>query len=267
MVLPNILTRRGAPDPALEALRCACPDAQLLVPDTNIFLECRPLASLPWRELGSREIILVVTRPVQRELDKHKNSHRAEKVRELNRTLLELWRNPGKPLPVQNLPSGPCVSLACGPRPWGASPSPGLDPSHPDDMIAQWVLWLRPKLGGREVTLLTGDVGLYATAVHFAIPRAFVEQHWLDPKGRERTDENKKLRKENERLKKQSPSISVEIEYPEPIVRGVVDREVAVYQPLPPADIERALATIKECMLSRLGGERAREPAVPGHAG
>lgn len=267
MVFAKILTRHGVADPALEALRGAHPDAHLLVPDTNIFLECRSLASLPWHELCSREIVLILTRPVQKELDKHKNSHRAERVRELNRMLLELWHNPGKPLPVPDIPSGPSVSLACGPRPWGASPTPGLDPSHPDDMIAQWALWLRAKLGGREVTLLTGDVGLYATAVHFAIPRKFVEQHWLDPKSIEQTNENRKLRKENELLKKQSPFISVKIEYPEPTGVGVVAREVAVYQPLSQEDMERALANIKERMLSRIGGHRARKPEVPGHAG
>ena len=50
----------------------------LLVVDTNLFHEFRRLEELPWNELGEREeIVLIVSDPVQNELDEHKKSQRA----------------------------------------------------------------------------------------------------------------------------------------------------------------------------------------------
>ena len=49
-----------------------------LVVDTNLFHEFRRLEDLPWTELGEREeIVLIVSDPVQTELDEHKKSQRA----------------------------------------------------------------------------------------------------------------------------------------------------------------------------------------------
>ena len=51
------------------------PDHTLfLFPDTNIFIECKPLADLDWSDWKEfPEIHLVVCRPVQREIDQQKN--------------------------------------------------------------------------------------------------------------------------------------------------------------------------------------------------
>jgi len=45
-----------------------------LFPDTNLFIQCRPLSELGWDRWGAfDEIHLIVSRPVQAEIDKHKN--------------------------------------------------------------------------------------------------------------------------------------------------------------------------------------------------
>ena len=44
----------------------------LLVADTNLFFECRPLNQLPWQELGSDQVVVILTKPVLDEIDKHK---------------------------------------------------------------------------------------------------------------------------------------------------------------------------------------------------
>ena len=42
----------------------------VLVADTNLFHEFRPLKELPWIDLGEKdEVMLIVTEPVQSELD------------------------------------------------------------------------------------------------------------------------------------------------------------------------------------------------------
>lgn len=49
-----------------------------LVVDTNLFHEFRPLHTLPWSEItDADEIILLVSDPVQTELDEQKKSSRS----------------------------------------------------------------------------------------------------------------------------------------------------------------------------------------------
>ena len=45
-----------------------------LFPDTNLFIQCRPLEQLDWAEWAEyAEVHLIVCRPVQREIDNQKN--------------------------------------------------------------------------------------------------------------------------------------------------------------------------------------------------
>ena len=45
-----------------------------LFPDTNVFIQCRPLNEVDWSEwMNHDEVHLIVCQPIQRELDKHKN--------------------------------------------------------------------------------------------------------------------------------------------------------------------------------------------------
>ena len=45
-----------------------------LLPDTNLFVQCKPLSELDWSPWSYYdEIHIIVTRPVQKEIDKHKN--------------------------------------------------------------------------------------------------------------------------------------------------------------------------------------------------
>jgi len=45
-----------------------------LFPETNVFIQCRPLDELDWSAwAGFYEVHLVVCRPVQREIDNQKN--------------------------------------------------------------------------------------------------------------------------------------------------------------------------------------------------
>lgn len=62
------------------------------VPDTNVFLQCRPLAEVDWREVTSDETVeLVVVAQVYRELDRLKQGTSARRVRRARRWL-ELLR-------------------------------------------------------------------------------------------------------------------------------------------------------------------------------
>jgi hypothetical protein len=45
-----------------------------LFPDTGLLIQCLPLGELDWgRWTGFDEIHLIISRPIQKEIDKHKN--------------------------------------------------------------------------------------------------------------------------------------------------------------------------------------------------
>ena len=49
-------------------------DVIYLFPDTNLFIQCKPLEQLDWSEWSEfKEVHLIVCRPVQREIDNQKN--------------------------------------------------------------------------------------------------------------------------------------------------------------------------------------------------
>src|SRR5882762_2938177 len=43
-----------------------------LVADTNLFFEFKPLGQLPWGELGGDPVVILLTKPVLDEIDRHK---------------------------------------------------------------------------------------------------------------------------------------------------------------------------------------------------
>lgn len=64
-----------------------------VIPDTNIFLHCKPLDRLPWSQVASESVEVVLVDPVLAELDHWKdqgNDRRAKRVRALLPTLRTL---------------------------------------------------------------------------------------------------------------------------------------------------------------------------------
>jgi hypothetical protein len=59
------------------------PKKLVLFPDTNIFVEAKDLKQLPWDELATDEITLLVCAAVRKEIDDHKTSdkNRVRKAR------------------------------------------------------------------------------------------------------------------------------------------------------------------------------------------
>ena len=46
----------------------------IFVADTNLFFECKRLEDISWEDLGVEPIVVVLTKPVIGEIDKHKRS-------------------------------------------------------------------------------------------------------------------------------------------------------------------------------------------------
>jgi len=82
-----------------------------LVADTNLFFECKSLEDLPWSELGYDPVVILLTKPVLDEIDKHKKGtgrtrKRAVEIFSRVRDMLESWAQE-----VEIQPSSPKVVL------------------------------------------------------------------------------------------------------------------------------------------------------------
>jgi hypothetical protein len=89
-----------------------------VIPDTNLFVQCRPLQELDWRALGAfDDFEIVATKPTQREIDKHKNSGNdrlAQRTRRASTMLRDLLLSDDDVLVVRK--ADPRVTLVLRPR-------------------------------------------------------------------------------------------------------------------------------------------------------
>ena len=163
-----------------------------LFPDTNVFIQCKPLEQLEWSEWEDfSEIHLLVSRPVQREIDDQKNrgnnrvANRARQTYRLFRKIID-----GRQEYELVRDSIPTVKLFLqGP----SQPSPELggilDYGKPDDQIVGCLHKFRRDNPESDAKLLTYDGGPMMTANSLGIPYIAVKDDWLLP------PENKRNRK------------------------------------------------------------------------
>jgi len=190
---------------------------------------------LPWHELGFRDIELIVSRPVQQELDNHKKNERGrtfKKALAATKLLRELV-TAGKPALVIR-ESDPRVVLSIMPAS-RIQPelNDQLDPSFNDDAIILRMLQYKHDNEPADVRLITHDTGPMATAASLGIPFIPIPDSWLM---REQDDaatrENNQLRGELQRLRSQEPQLYIKVldENGNEISR--LDVQLGLYEPL-----------------------------------
>ena len=212
-----------------------------LIVDTNLFLECRPLNDLPWHELGYEHIELVVSQPVQRELDNHKKNKLGrtfKKALAATKLLRELITSQQHSIEIKKC--NPRVELsimiACRIDP---NLNDSLDPSNADDAIILRMLQYQHLNKTTNVCLITHDTGPMATAKSLEVPFITIPDSWLmreqdDPA----TKEINQLRSELQRLRAQEPKFDIKafdsnenqidrielvVDYYEPLTKNQID--------------------------------------------
>ena len=188
-----------------------------LFPDTNVFIQCKPLKELDWSEWSDfTEVHLVVSRPVQREIDNQKNrgnNRTANRARATYRIFREIIE--GRPSHKVIQDSRPLVKLYFqGPN----LPSPALkdrlDYSKPDDEIVGHLHSFIQNNPGAEARLLTHDSGPMMTASALDLPAILVKDEWLlPPESNELEKENTRLQNRVIELEKTEPSFNVQLIY------------------------------------------------------
>ena len=170
-----------------------------LVPDTNVFLECKYFDDVDWREItGEKDVVLVVLPKVIHELDVHKVSHhnkkKAEKARKLLKRIEQLIDN------NENTKKGIPVIIE---KSLGAD----VSSSYADDVIIAEVLALKRGHPDEKVMLASADTGMGFNAKSKGIDVLKIEDSLLETLVDERDEKIRKLTEELQRLKNQQPRL------------------------------------------------------------
>ena len=153
-----------------------------LVADTNLFFECKALDQLPWSELGAETVIILLTKPVLDEIDKHKKApgRTRERALAIYARIRDMIRASEEEV---ELPStSPRVLLR---RELATKPDPALGDvlnySITDEMLIGITSALRNVVAGAQIKLFTDDTGPAATADSLGVPYLLIDESWRRP--------------------------------------------------------------------------------------
>ena len=183
-----------------------------LFPDTNLFIQCRPLKEIKWSKYSEFDHVeIIVCRAVQREIDRLKDgpnrrpNRRARKTASMLRAVLDNG-------PMEICASSPRVSLALGTAtvPHSAL-SEQLDYNEIDDQVVGYAALYEETNRGVEVRVLTGDTGMMVTARQVGIAYEPLDDAWrLLPERDDRDRKIEQLNREVATLRAKEPQFEIQ---------------------------------------------------------
>jgi hypothetical protein len=218
-----------------------------LVPDTNIFEQCVPLATADWSTWSDcDEVNVLVTRPAIREIDRHKNrgSDRiSDKARAVSKLFNEILDS-GKLSKVIR-ESRPRVTLHLR---QDVKPTKDLDERLDYDVFDDHLVGCAHALSSEQTPcyLLTGDAGPKASAIMVGILIAAPPSSWkLSAENDEREKENARLKQELARYKRAEPQFAVKAIDRQDLEVKQITGEVKRFDPLTLTEIDEAMALLQ----------------------
>jgi hypothetical protein len=221
----------------------------VLFPDTNIFLQCKALAELPWRDtLDFDEVCLVAAAPVQDEIDQLKydgNRRRSRRARAVNSLFTRLLEGASEELVLRE--HSPRVLLTFAPSLPAQRETPQtLDPRRPDDRLIEEVLLYR-RHHDPSAVILTGDTGLRLRARRHEVPTVAITEAWLLPEeGDERDKEIARLTAELAEYQQTEPELKVVIKDADGQVQGKIAASLQLYAKLTADEIVPLMEGIRQ---------------------
>lgn len=214
-----------------------------LFPDTNLFVQCKPLPDLDWSAWKDYdEVLLYISRPVQAEVDSQKgkgNSRlatRARKTSSLFREILKLGVQ-GKEVCA----SKPRVNI-CHRQDLKRDESLADDLCYDerDDQLVGIAALFAKNNPDDEVRILTHDTGPMASAQMVGVEFHEIPDSWLlPPEADESEKKMRKLQEEVDRLRKAEPAVEARLE------SGTsYQAERLVFEPLDDAEIAAVMKKI-----------------------
>ena len=189
--------------------------------DTNVFMQCKPLQELDWSMWSEAdEIHLVVSRPVQSEIDDHKNKggdRLARRGRSASSLLKDIIASEEGHKLIRPSGPGPAVKVFVKVE---LRPNPDLadflDYSHSDDRLVGIVSAFARDNPDVDARLLTHDAGPMASARAVGVAIEPVPDEWLLPPEPSETDKRiRSLEAEVARLKENEPKITIQCVAPD----------------------------------------------------
>ena len=219
-----------------------------LFPDTNVFIQCRPLHQVGWSEWEEfPEVHLIVSRPVQREIDNQKtrgNDRVGNKARSTSTLFRKIIENTQEFELINS--SNPTVKLFLEAL---SRPSPELqdtlDYDKTDDEIVGCLHRFRRENPDAEARLLTNDGGPMMTARALELPFVVVNRDWLlQPENDEGEKEIIRLRNRVAQLEKAEPRFKIELVDEDGKTLERLEVEHLIYEPLPDSEIDTLVESL-----------------------
>ncbi|WDF71340.1 PIN domain-containing protein [Novosphingobium sp. KACC 22771] len=182
-----------------------------VVPDTNVLLHARKLASLGWDHLGESEVAIIIVGPVITEIDKHKMKpgRLGRRAREVSADIRETIRLPERTKVLRDKGPRVTMQIVAGVA-LHERLHPSLDLNNMDHQIANHCLALAKD--GQEVRLLTNDTIASLIAEEVGIPAMILPEDWLlAPEADEAEKKLKQANAEIAMLRSQEPRMTVEV--------------------------------------------------------
>jgi PIN domain len=237
-------------------------------PDTNLFIQCKPIDEWDWALFGDFEAIdVLITCPVQKEIDAHKgkgNTRVASRARTTSRLLREaITLDVGY---KEIRPNNPCVRLyVCPELKQDSELANVLSYDEVDDQLVGIVAGFLKNNAHAPATLATHDTGPMASAKLAGVPFTVIPDSWLLPAEEDKAaKELKRLTQELERMKKTEPSFTLNWTDGENSVKGI-NAVLHCYSPLESYQVATFMQAIKErhLLATDFGGSERIEQINP----
>jgi hypothetical protein len=216
--------------------------------DTNVLVQCRPLKELdwsPWREAD--EVHLIVSRPVQSEIDDQKNKggdRLARRARKASSLLRNIHLSGSDHLVISSACPAVKLFIKVALRPDQAL-TDVLDYSHKDDQLVGIICAFKKENPGSDARVLTHDGGPMASANMVGVAIAPVPDEWLLPP--EQSEADKKVRAleaELALLKSSQPEFAIACVSAKGDKLDMIELEVPRYHPLTQEELSALLEKI-----------------------
>lgn len=238
----------------------------VLFPDTNLFIQCHPLEALDWSLISTApEIELLVSRPVQAEIDRQKGKgvgrlgKRARATMALFRRALEL---PQERLQVRERAPAVFLQLRQDLKP-EADLFDRLDYTERDDQLVGIASAFAREHPDLSVRVLTHDTGPMLSAKNVGLGYVAIPEAWLlDPETDEQDKALAALQGQLTRYQRAEPAFDLQVEGDTLTSSALVE----YYTPLSERDVQQLMeVAVQAHPLTEDFG--SREPAQRGGLG
>jgi len=213
--------------------------------DSNLFLQCKPIAQLSWRDVTQADIVyIVVAAAVQREIDRLKGDQgrrRAKRARNAAAMLRSVVTS--QELQIELCPHDPKIVVTLA-DPAFANSSTGVSPD--EQLVHEAIAYSRSN-PGKDVRLLSHDTGPMLSARLHNLKFDEIPDTWLlEPEGDDRDRRITQLEADVRRLTGHRPEIAISVLDVAGRLATQMQRTLPQYSPLEPPDIERLLMSVAQ---------------------